>query len=107
MAIEEYFSFHCGYGQMDKMIRLASISSIVTHWYFLNIRHELRWNPQISAPTICMPNIWNKKLPLIDSLRNSHVATLSPVQWPAYAPVPTLLLLDIIKALPFFFFKKS
>jgi len=53
----------------------------------------------MSAPTIGIPNIWNKKLPLIDSLRKSQLATLSPVQCPAKNPVPTLVLLVITKGL--------
>ena len=36
----------------------------------------------------------------MESLMKVHVAELSPVQWPAYLPVPTLLLRLIMKGLP-------
>lgn len=52
-----------------------------------------------------MPNIWNKKFPEIDNRRKSQSATLSPVQWPANLPVPTELLLEMMKGLPCFYKK--
>jgi hypothetical protein len=39
---------------------------------------------------------------LIEDLRNYQLATLSPVQWAAKTPDPTLLLLVKIKGLPFY-----